>query len=127
MKKLLTTTILAMALAIGAFAAGCATTPQNAAQAVYAAHGTYATALTVAINYKRLPPCNKPPAPALCSKPEVVKQLQQADDVAFTALSTAQRIVRAPDSSATTVQTAIFNANQAISAFAAIAKKLGMN
>lgn len=126
MKKLLTT-ILAMAIALGAFAAGCATAPQNAAQAVYAAHGTYTVALTAAVNYKRLPPCNKPPAPALCSKPEVVKQLQQADDVAFTALQAAQRIVRAPDSSAGTIQTAIFNANQAISAFAAIAKTLGVN
>lgn len=127
MKKLLTSTILAIAMAIGAFAAGCATAPQNPAQAVYAAHGTYTVALTAAVKYKQLPPCGAPTSPALCSKREVVAQLQKADDVAFTALQAAQRIIRSADSGPGTIQTAIFNANQAVQAFASIAKTLGVN
>ena len=121
MKKLLFSIILAVAMATG-----CASAPQNPAQAVYVAHGTYTVALTAAVNYKRLPACGKPTSPPLCSKPEVVAQLQKADDVAFTALQAAQRIIRAPDASATTIQTALFNANQAIAAFEAIAKTLGV-
>lgn len=121
MKRLLTAAILAVAML-----AGCATTPQNPQQAVYAAHGTYTVALTAAVKYKQLPACTAPTAPALCSKPAVVAQLQKADDVAFTALSAAQRVVRSSSEGAGTIQTAIFNANQAVGAFAAIAKTLGV-
>jgi len=127
MKKLLYIIILAIDIFIGAFLAGCATAPQNAAQAVYAAHGTYTVALTAAVNYKRLPPCGTPTSPALCSKREVVAQLQRADDVAFTALQAAQRIIRSSDSGPSTIETALFNANQAVQAFASIAKTLGVN
>jgi len=122
MKKLLFSIILAVATLTG-----CAAAPQNAAQAVYVAHGTYTGALTAAVAYKRLPACGKPTSPPLCSKPEVVGQLQKADDVAFTALQVAQRIVRSPDSGPGAIQTAIFNANQAVQAFASIAKTLGVS
>lgn len=122
MKRLIAGAILAIAML-----AGCASTPQNPAQAVYAAHGTYTVALTAAVKYKQLPACTQPAAPLLCAKPEVVRQLQQADDVAYTALSTAQRIVRNTNEGASTIQTAVFNATQAVNAFATIAKTLGVN
>lgn len=122
MKRLIATAILAIAAL-----AGCASTPQNPAQAVYAAHGTYTVALTAAVKYKALPACTASAAPPLCAKPEVVRQLQTADDVAYAALSTAQKVVRSQNEGATTVQTAIFNATQAVNAFAAVAKALGVN
>jgi hypothetical protein len=62
MKKLLCSTILACAVLLQA-SGGCATAPQNAAQAVYAAHGTYTVALTAAVKYKQLPPCGTPTSP----------------------------------------------------------------
>lgn len=94
---------------------------------MYAAHGTYTVALTAAVKYKQLPACTAPAAPPLCAKPEVVAQLQRADDVAYSALSAAQKIVRSSSEGASTIQTAIFNANQAVNAFASIAKTLGVN
>ncbi len=127
MKKLMSSLILASAFLLAGFTGGCATTPQNPAQAVYAAHGTYTVALTAAVKYKQLPPCGTPTSTPLCSKREVVAQLQKADDVAFTALQAAQRIVRSADSGPSTIQTAIFNANQAVQAFASIAQTLGVN
>jgi starvation-inducible outer membrane lipoprotein len=118
MKRLIATAILAIAAL-----AGCASTPQNPQQAVYAAHGTYTVALTAAVKYKALPACTPAPAPLACKKPEVVAQLQKADDTAYAALSAAQKIVRAPEGGG--VVTAIFNAEQAVGAFAAIARTLG--
>ena len=127
MRKLLSSLILASAMLLVGFTGGCATTPQNPAQAVYAAHGTYTVALTAAVKYKQLPACDKPTSPLLCSKPEVVAQLQKADDVAFTALQTAQNIIRNPNAGQGAIQTALFNANQAVAAYLAIAKTLGSN
>jgi len=106
--------------------AGCTTAPQNPAQTVYAAHGTYTVALTAAVKYKGLPPCGQPASPPLCSKPEVVAQLQKADDTAFLALQAAQRMARSTEGPGT-VQAALFNAEQAVAAFAAIARTLGVN
>lgn len=120
MKKLIAVAILA-----AAWLGGCATAPQNPAQAVYAAHGTYTVALTAAVKYKQLPPCAQPAAPVLCAKPEVVRQLQQADDVAYAALSAAQKMVRNHNEGAGPIQTAVFNATQAVNAFANITKTLG--
>lgn len=115
--------IAAAILAIAALA-GCQTTPQNPAQAVYAAHGTYTVALTAAVQYKRLPPC----APAVknipCSNQAVVADLQKADDTAYAALSVAQRLVRGNESPTAMAQ-AIDAAVRAVRAFASIAQRLG--
>ena len=118
---------LALLLALN-IATGCASAPpQNPAQAVYAAHGTYTVALTAAVKYKQLPRCGPATVMPLCSKAEVVADLQKADDVAYAALSAAQAIVRSPNAGAGAIQAALFNANQAVSAFAAIAKTLGVS
>ena len=54
-------------------------------------------------------------------------QLQQADDAAYAALSAAQKIVRNHNEGAGPIQTAVFNATQAVNAFANITKALGVN
>lgn len=73
--------------------AACVTTPKGPEQVVYAAHGNYAAGLTVALQYKNLPTC-APTAPPICKDPKKLKELQDADDEAYKALSTAQAIVR---------------------------------
>lgn len=117
MRKLL----IGLALGIGLTACAGIQPPQSPAQAVYAAHGAYATALTAALAYKQLPSCKaaKPP----CSDPGLVVQIQAADDLAYEALSGAQRAVRTPGFGADRMQTAIAVANQAIATFSAIAAK----
>lgn len=106
MRKLLAT--LAIALV-----AACTTTPQTPQQAVYAIQGSYAGALTVAVAYKRLPPCGRATSPTLCADPVVVAKLQKADDLAYPTLQTAQNLVRMPDAGVN-AQTAIAAARQAV-------------
>ena len=71
----------------------CATAPQSPAQTVYAIQGAYAGALTAAVAYKALPACSAT-VPLPCSEKAVVARLQAADDKAYSALSTAQSLVR---------------------------------
>src|SRR5678815_5866138 len=68
-------------------------TPKGPEQTVYAAHGDYAAGLSIALKYKALPTCG-PNVSALCKSPAKLKELQDADDKAFAALSTAQQVVR---------------------------------
>jgi hypothetical protein len=107
---------------VGMFSA-CSTTPQSPAQAVYASTATYDAALTVAVAYKNLPPC-APSSPPICSDPGVVATLQRADNVAFEALSSAQRVVRVPGQSQSALQTAVQWANEAVAAFSRITATL---
>jgi pyruvate/2-oxoacid:ferredoxin oxidoreductase alpha subunit len=113
-------------LAVVAFACltvfGCATKPQTPAQSVYAAQGTYAAALQIAVTYKQLPACVAG-GPVLCSDPAAVAKVQEADDVAYDALTAAQNIVRTPGAGLN-VQTAITAATQAIAAFDSITATL---
>lgn len=105
--------------------AACASTPQTPAQSVYAVQGAYASALSAAVSYKQLPSCAQPAAPVLCSNAAMVAKLQQADDVAYAALTAAQNIVRTPGAGAN-AQTAIAAANQAVQALVAITSTLGV-
>ena len=100
----------------------CASTPQTPAQSVYQVQGSYAAALQIAVTYKQLPACQAG-GPVLCSDKAVVAKLQQADDVAYAALTAAQNIVRTPNAGAN-VQTAIVAAQQAAAAFASITSTL---
>lgn len=105
-----------------ALLAACSTTPQSPAQAVYAIHGDYAAALTIAVTYKKLPDCATTQA-VICSKPEIVARLQAADDKAFPLLQAAQNTVRLSGAGAN-IDTAIFAAQQAVSALTAITSTL---
>ena len=98
---------------VGAIAFGCAVAPQTPAQAVYATQGAYASALTIAVAYKQLPDCARPPTPKLCSDRATVVKLQEADDKAYAALQAAQTLVRNPNAGFN-LQTAIAAANAAV-------------
>lgn len=112
MKKLL--------LALSFVLAACTTTPDSPAQAVYAIHGTYAAALTVAVKYKQLPPC---PTVVVCSDAAVVKRLQSADDTAYVALSAAQSAARLGGADLTAVE----KARAAVGIFSNLALSLKVN
>lgn len=102
--------------------AACAGAPTTPAQTIYDVESGYAAALAVAVAYKSLPPC-APAAPVICSQPNVVAQLQKADDVAYQALTAAQNTVRTPGAGAN-AQTAIVAAQQALQALTAITATL---
>ena len=101
---------------------GCASTPTNPQQAVFAAKQSYAVALTVAVAYKRLPAC-APAAPKVCSDAKVVKQLQAADNAAAALLDGAEATVRTPGAGLNAA-TAVKAAEQAVSAFVTITSAL---
>ena len=112
--------ILAAALAV---LGACSSTPANPSpeQVVYKLHGDYATALTAAVAYKKLKPCDG--STPICSDPKVVSQLQRADDMAYSALSAAQKAVRQsgdPSSAANLIG----SAQLAIGAFVEITTQL---
>lgn len=83
----------------------------------------YTGVVSLMVVYKRMPVCGSAGATQLCSKPDVVAQLQQADTVAYNALVAAQNVVRVPGAGAN-VNTAMAAAQQAISALSAIAATL---
>lgn len=121
LKRVLTTTALALALMGGcAFNKGPGTNPETI---VFDMHGRYATALQIAVAYKRLPSCDTKPAPLLCSKDSVIQDLQDADDIANPALAAAQTTVRAPGVGVN-IDTMIRAAEEAVVAMTKITSKL---
>lgn len=93
----------------------CATV-QTPAQRVYQIETNYAAALEIAVAYKKLPPCS---VAAICSRPQIVKELQDADSVAYPALQAAQHAVRS-DVPAKVKETSLEAASAAAGAFTAI-------
>lgn len=102
--------------------AGCAA-PQSPQQSVFQAKSGYAVALTAAVTYKKLPPCGQP-VKMPCSDKAVVAQLQKADNVAATALDSAESAVRTPGFGKDVVNSAIAAANAALAAFTSITSTL---
>lgn len=117
MKKLFAVLAAATILLLPA----CASVPQGPANAVYAAHLAYDAALSGAVFYKELPSCPRTPP---CKDPAVVATIQQADKVAFEALSAAQKIVREKTSTQSAVQMAATWAAEAIAAFSRVVAAL---
>lgn len=116
MKKLLVVALLALA--------ACATTsPQSPAQAVYAATLAYDTALSVAVAYRKLPPCVQGGGP-ICSDAAVVAKLQVADISAFAAINAAQRLVRDPKVGESASQAAVATAREALAVLTTITSTL---
>lgn len=110
--------ILALAVLLSACVAGL-TRPD---QRVFQAKTDYAVALTVAVAYRRLPPC--PTATQICSDKAVVAQLQKADRVASAALDAAETVVRTPGFGASSIDGAITAANAALAAMVSITSTL---
>lgn len=92
-------------------------TPQ---QQVFQLKATYEAALTVAVSYKRLPSCDKPGAPKLCSDVAKVKELAQTDDVAFASISAAEKAVRDPKFDPGVQNSALSSAKQALALLTAL-------
>lgn len=80
------------ALVLFLFISAC-TVPQTPAQAVYEIEGAYATALSLAVRYRFLPPCRPDRAPP-CSRPDIVMKIQDADLIAWRSIQAAQNAVR---------------------------------
>lgn len=118
MKKIL----LSVAIAIG-LSACSGVSPKNAEQTVFSLQGSYNAALTVAVAYKKLPPCMENMKIPVCSDPKIVKQLQDADDVAAPAIITARNIVRSPGLGLN-VESAIHVASEAVKTFSQITSTL---
>lgn len=116
MKNLLLTSLLALSLT------ACAVTPSSPAQTVYLAKTQYSAALSVAVAYKNLPGCGG--TEKLCAKPEVVAQLQKADQVAYPALDAAEDAVRTPGFGENIINSAVIAAKAAVEAFKSITNTL---
>lgn len=99
----------------------CASGIQTDAQRVYQIDQNYKAGLAVAVAYKHLPLC---PTTLVCSKPEIVKQLQDADDIAAPGLKSAQACVRSPACTHTSL--AVDAANRAVVALIQITSKLNV-
>lgn len=113
--------ILACALAL----AGCAsTTSTTPAQTVFAAKSGYAAALTAAVAYRRLPACAEPRV-LPCHDPDVLAQIQRADNVAAGALDAAENAVRTPAVGAGARDRAIAAAEAALAALNAAVAATG--
>jgi hypothetical protein len=113
---------LAYVILVCALAACAGGTAQTPAQTVYQVQSDYAAALVVAVAYKNLPDCALPGHPVLCSQATIIKQLQDADDIAYPTLTAAQNTVKVQG--ATNAQTAVNAAQQAVAALTAITSKL---
>jgi hypothetical protein len=107
-----------LVLAIGI--SSCSVTPETPAQKVFAATTGYDAALSVAVAYKRLPLCKEQTGKILCSDEQVVSTIQQADNVSFAGLKSAQNIVRDPKFSQDAKQAAATWAKEAANAFAKV-------
>lgn len=104
-------------------AVAACTTPRTPAQGVYAAKSTYAAALTVAVEYRNLPPC-QPGGPAICRDAKVMAVVLKADDVAAVTLDQAETTVRDARASGDTLDKAVLAAEAAVASFKAITATL---
>ena len=98
----------------------CATA-STPAQRVFQIQNNYNAGLAVAVAYKALPTCG-PGITPVCKKDEVVKELQDADNIAAPALDTAQKAVRT--GTLDVAQTAVIAAQAAVAALTAITARL---
>jgi hypothetical protein len=108
-----------------AVVSGCASlNDARPAAKVFSAKSTYDAALTLAVAYKRLPPCGQPTSPTLCSDKETVATIQKADTVSFEALNAAEKVVRDPKAAESARQTAVAWATESAAAFNRVASQL---
>jgi hypothetical protein len=114
---------LILTLASCAALAACATpgVPNTPAQTVYAAEGTYAAALNLAVAYRNLPVCGTAGV-TVCHDPAVVQELVRANGVARSDLAEAETLVRSTNPDQTKLDQAIAAAEVAVQAFAQIAE-----
>lgn len=118
MKYLIHAALVAAAVLL----ASCSSAPTTPAQTIYQVESDYNAAAQVVVAYKALPTC-APTTTVLCSKPEVIAQLKQADTVAYNAIVAAEAVARSPNAGANGA-TATLAAQQAVAALTAISSQL---
>lgn len=116
--------ILALALAVAGCASTSGGTSANAERTVFAAKSAYATALTAAVAYRRLPACASPRV-LPCHEPAVLTQIQKADTTAAAALDAAETAVRTPQIGTTARERAVSAANAALASLSALLSSIG--
>ena len=119
--KRITQLVFATLAAFALFA--CSTAPTTPQQSIYQLESNYNAAAQIVLAYKALPTCGGVATTVLCSKPEVIAQLKQADNVAYSALVAAENTVRTQGAGAN-ANTAMVAAQQAIQALTAISAAL---
>ncbi len=100
------------------------TTPQTPAQSVFLVEADYAAALRIELAYSNIPRCGKPTSPTICSEVAVIKKVQTADNVAWTAIQQAQDAVRTPEFGSDKVDTAVAISKSLTSSFVGITNTL---
>lgn len=108
---------LALMLAGCAFLAACATA--GVKNDVAALATGLAAAERLALEYVVLPDCDKPDAPAVCSKDSVVESIDKARKTAVIAVKQAQAAAFDPNLPEGAVEQAVFAAENALTAFRA--------
>lgn len=108
--------------------AACASTvpSQSPASRVFAIQADYTLLVAAAAHYNELPRCERPDAPALCSKASAVAEIRKADAAAVAALQAAQDIVQRPGFDQVTASSAIATALRAVTALQAILATYGI-
>lgn len=126
MKIILSLLIACVLSACTAISTGAQSVNLDAAnKSAYAAKASYGAALVVAAQYVQLPRCERPPAPALCSKQAIVDQIRKADLAADAATQAAENAVRTLGSDPMIVTAAVEAATQSVTAFKAITSVYG--
>ncbi len=106
------------------FALAACSAPKSSAQIVYMVQSDYATALRAELAYSSLPRCGKPTSPKLCSEVNIIKNIQQADNVAWASIQEAQAAVRTPGFGEAKIATAIATAKALVGSFMKITQTL---
>lgn len=102
------------------------TEPKTPAQGIYLIEGDYAAAVSIESKYDALPLCGSAGAPILCATADIKKTVRKVDDIAWTAISTAQASVRAPSVTVAQGNTAMTTAQSAVAAFTNLVASLGV-
>lgn len=99
---------------------------ETPAQIVFAAKERYKVALSLAVEYNKLPRCDIPAAPLVCSEPRVVDILRKTDEAADAALDNAEVVVRTPGATEDALSLAVASAQAAVASLVEIVAALGL-
>lgn len=115
MKKLYSAFTFAALTFLFAAIAGCGSVkPKTPAQAVYVAESKFNLAVQAAVDYKNLPRCGVAGVGVVCSNPDVVKKLQDAEKKASSAFDQAEQVALSPNASQSDVDKALAYAQAAL-------------
>lgn len=95
-------------------------TVSDARNTIYAVKGAYGVTIRGATEYIRLPACEKPAAPKLCSSRAVVVQMGKARDAAKLTIDSAEEVVLNATGASTVLSAAVDAAKSAQASFKGI-------